>query len=219
MRFFWTEIYGLWLKRLCNKAGVWEKRDSFHSVNATPTALFPGAWRMDGFQKRFQWACGIKPLLLAVFEAGSCWWWVCMLCKLEYLFKRLVNCAFLRINSQIDPSPNSGHHALLSPWLAKQNITAIKADSRLTQDIAYIYGILHRNHFIILSSATAYETTTINWCEDVINCGIKELFLCFQKLVSGKLHTFYFGSEASYHQQYMTDALTNWAKSPTLNEL
>ncbi len=140
-----------------------------------------------------------------------------MLCKLEYLFKRLVNCAFLRINSQIDPSPNSGHHALLSPWLAKQNITAIKADSRLTQDIAYIYGILHRNHFIILSSATAYETTTINRCEvvavkdfiDVINCGIKELFLCFQKLVSGKLHTFYFGSEASNHQQYMTDALTN----------
>ncbi len=39
-----------------------------------------------------------------------------------------------------------------------------KADPRLTQDIAYIYEILHCNHFIILSKATEYETTTINWC-------------------------------------------------------
>ncbi len=50
----------------------------------------------------------------------------------------------------------------------------------------------------------------------------KELFLCFQKLVSGELHTFSFlggfpfrelnpgpWSEAHNHQQYMTDALTN----------
>ncbi len=36
-----------------------------------------------------------------------------------------------------------------------------KADPRLTQDIAYIYEILHCNHFIILSNATAHETTTI----------------------------------------------------------
>ncbi len=36
-----------------------------------------------------------------------------------------------------------------------------KADPDLTQDIAYIYEILHCNHFIILSKATEYETTTI----------------------------------------------------------
>ena len=30
------------------------------------------------------------------------------------------------------------------------------------KDIAYIYEILHCNHFMILSNATAYETTTIN---------------------------------------------------------
>ncbi len=38
---------------------------------------------------------------------------------------------------------------------------ASKADPRLPQDIAYIYEILHCNQFIILSNATAYETTTI----------------------------------------------------------
>ncbi len=38
-----------------------------------------------------------------------------------------------------------------------------KADPGLTQDIAYIYEILHCNHFIILSNATAYETTTIHF--------------------------------------------------------
>ncbi len=60
---------------------------------------------------------------------------------------------------------------------------------------------------------------------------IKELFLCFQKLVSGELHSFILGgfpvresnpgpwSEAPNRQQYMTDALTNWANSPTLKEL
>ncbi len=32
------------------------------------------------------------------------------------------------------------------------------ADPGLTQDIAYIYEILHCNHFIILSNAIAYET-------------------------------------------------------------
>ena len=37
-----------------------------------------------------------------------------------------------------------------------------KADPRLPQDIAYIYKILHCNHFIIFSNATSYETTTIN---------------------------------------------------------
>ncbi len=61
--------------------------------------------------------------------------------------------------------------------------------------------------------------------------GIKELYLCFQKLVSGELHTFIVGgfplresnpgpwSQAPIRQQYMTDALTDWAKSPTLKEL
>ena len=65
-----------------------------------------------------------------------------------------------------------------------------------------------------------------------ITDSVKELFLCFQKLVRGGLHTFYFlggfpvresnlrpWSEAPNRQQYMTDALTNWAKSPTLKEL
>ena len=57
----------------------------------------------------------------------------------------------------------------------------------------------------------------------------KELCLCFQKLVSGKLHTFYYRrfpslgiepwSQAPNRQQYMTEALTNLAKSPTLKEL
>ncbi len=37
-----------------------------------------------------------------------------------------------------------------------------KADPGLSQDIAYIYEILQYNHFIILSNATAYETTQIN---------------------------------------------------------
>ena len=40
----------------------------------------------------------------------------------------------------------------------------VKAEPDLTQDIAYICEILHSNHFIILSDATAYETTTINRC-------------------------------------------------------
>ena len=39
--------------------------------------------------------------------------------------------------------------------------TYTQADPRLPQHIAYIYEILHCNHFIILSNATAYETTTI----------------------------------------------------------
>ncbi len=39
-----------------------------------------------------------------------------------------------------------------------------KAEPDLTQDIAYICEILHSNLFIILSNATAYETTTINRC-------------------------------------------------------
>ncbi len=37
-----------------------------------------------------------------------------------------------------------------------------KAYPGLTQDIAYICEILHCNHFIIPSNATAYGTTTIN---------------------------------------------------------
>ncbi len=42
--------------------------------------------------------------------------------------------------------------------------TYTQADPRLPQHIAYIYEILHCNHFIILSNATAYETTTIANC-------------------------------------------------------
>ncbi len=49
-----------------------------------------------------------------------------------------------------------------------------KADPRLPQDIAYIYEILHSNHFIILSNTTEYETTTINWCSYLIFSGIAE---------------------------------------------
>ena len=37
----------------------------------------------------------------------------------------------------------------------------IKADPDLTQDIAYIYELLHSNHFNILSNATEYETTVL----------------------------------------------------------
>ncbi len=40
----------------------------------------------------------------------------------------------------------------------------LKAEPGLPQDIAYIYEILHCNHFIILSKATAYDTSTINRC-------------------------------------------------------
>ncbi len=48
-----------------------------------------------------------------------------------------------------------------------------KADPDLTQDIAYIY-CLHCNHFIILFNATAYDTTTINWCP--ITVGVSMMF-------------------------------------------
>ncbi len=53
-----------------------------------------------------------------------------------------------------------------------------------------------------------------------LNRFIKELFLCFQKLVSGELHTLYFGrfplresnpgpwSKAPNRQQYMTNNFT-----------
>ncbi len=44
----------------------------------------------------------------------------------------------------------------------------VKADPGLTQDIAYIYEILHCNHFIILSNATAYETNTIAENDEVV---------------------------------------------------
>ncbi len=39
----------------------------------------------------------------------------------------------------------------------------LKADPDLTQDIAYIYEILHCNHFIILSNATAYEIVVASY--------------------------------------------------------
>ncbi len=42
----------------------------------------------------------------------------------------------------------------------------LKSDPDLRQYIAYIYEILHCNHFIILSNVTAYETTTIK-CSDI----------------------------------------------------
>ncbi len=38
--------------------------------------------------------------------------------------------------------------------------STLKADPDFTQDIAYIHEILHSNHFIILSNATAYEITS-----------------------------------------------------------
>ncbi len=47
------------------------------------------------------------------------------------------------------------------------NTLTILVNQRLTQilpSIAYIYEILHSNHFIILSNAIAYDTTTINRC-------------------------------------------------------
>ncbi len=49
---------------------------------------------------------------------------------------------------------------LLYNTLISRGYIFAKADPRLTQDIAYIYEILHCNHFIILSKATVYETTT-----------------------------------------------------------
>ncbi len=43
-----------------------------------------------------------------------------------------------------------------------------KADPDFTKDIAYIYEILHSNHFISLSNVTAYEITTINRCPSTV---------------------------------------------------
>ena len=48
------------------------------------------------------------------------------------------------------------------------NWQTANADQRFTQDIAYIYQILHCNHFIILSNATAYETSTIDGCVSTV---------------------------------------------------
>ena len=47
-------------------------------------------------------------------------------------------------------------------------LMVIKADSRLTQNIAYIYEILHCNHFLSYSNANEYGTTTINWCPSLV---------------------------------------------------
>ncbi len=45
-------------------------------------------------------------------------------------------------------------------WPVGFSSSSRKSNPRLTQDIAYIYEILHCNHFIILSNAIAYETST-----------------------------------------------------------
>ncbi len=45
----------------------------------------------------------------------------------------------------------------------------VKSNPRLTQDIAYMYEILHCNQFIILGNAIAYETTTINQCPSPVD--------------------------------------------------
>ena len=64
-------------------------------------------------------------------------------------------------NGMVFDVPNSPNNETGKSFHQK---LATKADPRLTQDIAYIYKILHCNHFIILSKATEYKRTTINWC-------------------------------------------------------
>ena len=57
---------------------------------------------------------------------------------------------------------------LILLFIPIKDVSEEKADPDLTQDIAYIYEILHSNHFIILSNATEYETTTINRCPSTV---------------------------------------------------